>query len=157
MQQVHVTHTMLSPIDDVWAAIKNITAYPTFMKNVEEVTLLVDVDDADLSGHRLSAWRVWLKGSILEWTEREQIDNDTRTLRFEQVDGDLEIFLGYWRVDRDADGLVRVEFNVEFEIGIPLLADMLNPVAATALRDNSTTMLREIEHRVAAGGVHDLA
>ncbi|RDI55576.1 type II toxin-antitoxin system RatA family toxin [Nocardia mexicana] len=154
MQQVHVTHTMTSPIDEVWAAIKNITAYPAFMKNVEEVTLL---DDAGPGGHRLSAWRVWLKGSILEWTEREEIDNATRTLRFEQIDGDLEIFLGYWRVEDGGDGLVRVDFRVEFEIGIPLLADMLNPVAATALRDNSTTMLREIESRVAAGGVHDLA
>ncbi|MGN2640643.1 type II toxin-antitoxin system RatA family toxin [Nocardia takedensis] len=149
MQQVHVTHTMTAPVEDVWTAIKDITVYPTFMKNVEDVTLLDNDDPADT--HRLSTWRVWLKGSILEWTEREEIDETTRTLRFEQVDGDLEVFLGHWKVDELGDGQVGVEFLVEFEIGIPLLADMLNPVAATALRDNSSTMLREIEGRVSTG------
>jgi len=37
---------------------------------------------------------------------------------------------------------------VRFEIGMPMLADMLNPVAARALRDNSEQMLREIERKV---------
>ena len=40
-----------------------------------------------------------------------------------------------------------VRLTVMFEIGIPLLADMLNPVAQRALRENCTDMLRGIERQ----------
>jgi hypothetical protein len=41
-----------------------------------------------------------------------------------------------------------VTLNVDFDIGIPLLADMLNPVASAALRENSQQMLAALEQRL---------
>ena len=38
-----------------------------------------------------------------------------------------------------------VTLHVDFDIGIPLLADMLNPIARTALEDNAVLMLRALE------------
>jgi ribosome-associated toxin RatA of RatAB toxin-antitoxin module len=149
MPQIEVRLTIHAPLEEVWSAVKDVQTYPTYMRNVQEVTVLPDGDgETGEDGARMSAWRVWLKGSVLEWIEREVIDEVDHTVAFEQVEGDLDVFTGHWRVEEAMPGEVEVELIVSFEIGIPLLADMLNPVAATALRDNSEEMLREIERRV---------
>jgi ribosome-associated toxin RatA of RatAB toxin-antitoxin module len=109
----------------------------------------VAVEATTPEGVRRSSWSVLLKGSVLEWVEDEVIDHERRTVDFHQVDGDLERFSGSWVVAA-ADGDVSlVRLTVDFEIGIPLLADMLNPVAVRALRENSERMLSEIELRAA--------
>jgi ribosome-associated toxin RatA of RatAB toxin-antitoxin module len=141
---VEVSITTSCPLPKVWSAVVDITAYPTYMANVNRVAIVRD------EGHsRTSQWEVLLKGSILEWTERETIDHEKHRVEFEQIDGDLSIFRGAWQVTLEGDQSV-VTLDVEFEIGIPLLADMLNPIAAKALEVNSETMIRELEARVAA-------
>jgi uncharacterized membrane protein len=132
-----------APIAMVWSAIKDIGSYPLYMENVRSVKV-----ESDGSDGRVSLWSTLLKGSVLEWREREVIDEDGLTITFNQLDGDLDTFDGTWVV-RDQGDHVAVALEVEFEIGIPLLADMLNPVAARALRENSVSMLRDIETRVA--------
>jgi ribosome-associated toxin RatA of RatAB toxin-antitoxin module len=134
-----------APIDEVWDSVNRIDEYPAFMDNVNAVTVLSTSE----SGERISSWSVTLKGSILEWTERELPDRSSYRITFEQVEGDLDIFDGHWDLTARPNDHTSVKLAVKFEIGIPLLAEMLNPVAARALRDNSAQMLREIERRVA--------
>ncbi|WP_163511858.1 type II toxin-antitoxin system RatA family toxin [Fodinicola acaciae] len=130
-----------------WDAVCDVESYPAYMENVRSVKI---TDDTKRS-NRISAWSVFLKGSILEWTESDQIDDERRRIDFQQVDGDLEHFAGYWQViEADGPDSCEVVLYVDFEIGIPLLADMLNPVAKTALEDNSTKMLRGLEQRASA-------
>jgi ribosome-associated toxin RatA of RatAB toxin-antitoxin module len=94
---------------------------------------------------RRSGWSVLLKGSILEWEEVERIDPDRMVMEFHQVSGDMETFDGAWRVTRIDETRTNVTLHITFEIGIPLLADMLNPVAERSLRANSRDMLLGIE------------
>ena len=51
-------------------------------------------------------------------------------------------FVGTDLLDHDRTG---VTLTIDFEIGIPLLAQMLNPVAQRSLRANCTEMLEGIE------------
>ncbi len=144
MPTVEVKKTVKAPFAEVWNAVCDIEAYPKFMANVRSVQI------THTNGNeRTSTWSTILKGSILEWTEREVLDQSTGTIQFNQLDGDLDLFDGHWSVVDRAKS-VEVSLSIEFEIGIPLLADMLNPVASRALRENSETMLREIERRVRA-------
>jgi ribosome-associated toxin RatA of RatAB toxin-antitoxin module len=145
MPQVDVKLVINAPIDEIWAAVRDVESYPTYMDNVIDVR----VDSPEPNGDRLSTWSVLLKGSVLEWTERERVDDAAHRIEFDQTDGDLDVFTGYWQLT-ETDGGVEAVLAVDFEIGLPLLADMLNPVAAQALSDNSEQMLREIERRVAA-------
>ena len=41
-----------------------------------------------------------------------------------------------------------MSLHVDFDIGIPLLSDLLNPVASDALRENAAQMLRALERRL---------
>jgi ribosome-associated toxin RatA of RatAB toxin-antitoxin module len=137
---------MHAPAHEVWNAVSDVLSYPKFMANVNSVDLVEELPD----GSTLTSWSVLLKGSNLEWTERDVADHQLRRLEFAQTDGDLEQFEGVWSVTDADDGQVIVRLECEFDIGIPLLADMLNPVAARALTENSEAMLRQIEAQVAA-------
>ncbi|MEV6570225.1 SRPBCC family protein [Streptomyces sp. NPDC051577] len=144
MPHVEVSLPIKAPAVDAWRAVTRLEDYADYMENVESVTVLGASD----SGTRTSEWSVLLKGSVLEWVEEDELDEANRVMSFSQVSGDLDEFTGYWRVDDRGDGTSVVVFSVDFEIGIPLLADMLNPVAAKALRENSEHMLRAIERRI---------
>lgn len=142
MPRVRVDLIIEADAEVVWKAVCDVESYPACMDNVRCVRLLDQDGD-----HRTTTWSVLLKGSILEWTESERIDDGLRRIEFTQLDGDLDVFTGYWQVDGEGPGRTRVALDIEFEIGIPLLAPMLDPVAQRALKDNSEQMLRGLERR----------
>ncbi|MFC7308248.1 type II toxin-antitoxin system RatA family toxin [Streptomyces monticola] len=144
MPHVDVNLPIDAPVAETWRAVTRLEDYAAYMENVESVSVLGRTE----TGARVSAWSVLLKGSVLEWVEEDELDEATRTMTFTQVSGDLDEFKGYWRVDDRGAGTSVVTFSVDFEIGIPLLADMLNPVASKALRENSEHMLKAIERRI---------
>jgi ribosome-associated toxin RatA of RatAB toxin-antitoxin module len=145
MPEVDVTLDIDAPPERVWEAVLDIERYPDSMENVRSVEIL-EMSDTE----QRSAWSIVLKGSILEWEERDLIDVETMTMSFQQLSGDLSSFDGYWRVSSRGDGLATARFAVNFEIGIPLLAEMLNPVAARSLDENCREMLSGVERQVVA-------
>lgn len=130
-----------APADRVWAAVVDIERYPESMANVRWAKIL-EHESAD---SRKTAWSVDLKGSILEWQDRETLDHAAREMRFVQLSGDMEVFTGSWVLTELGPERTAVRLEMTFEIGIPLLADMLNPVAERALRGNCRDMLLGVE------------
>jgi ribosome-associated toxin RatA of RatAB toxin-antitoxin module len=147
MPEVALELDIQAPAARVWQVVTDIERYPDSMESVRWVRI---VDGTDPLARR-SGWSVLLKGSILEWEEVERLDPDNLVMAFHQVAGDMETFDGQWRVTPVDGARTNVKLRISFEIGIPLLADMLNPVAERALRDNSREMLLGIE-RDAIGG-----
>jgi ribosome-associated toxin RatA of RatAB toxin-antitoxin module len=143
MPTVGVTRAIAAPPDDAWAVVTDVEAYAECMQSVRSVV----ITDGQGSDERLTTWSVLLRGSVLQWTEVEKLDHARRVVTFEQTDGDLERFSGYWRVEEIAEDRCVVKLHVDFEIGIPLLAEMLNPIAAAALEENSNSMLNALEQR----------
>ena len=145
MPLIVVKERIEGPIAKVWELVKNIEDYPRFMKPVQEVNVLSragDIVDAE--------WAVELKGSLLRWSERETCHPADFRIDFVQIEGDLEKFEGHWDLKAVSPELTEVELQVDFEIGIPTLRDMLNPVAEKALRENAITMLRSFAQDLAA-------
>ncbi|MGW1836074.1 type II toxin-antitoxin system RatA family toxin [Streptomyces sp. BBFR2] len=147
MPRVEVEIPIAAPPDRSWAAVVDVESYPACMANVESLTITGWTGPRE----RTTAWSVRLKGSVLEWTEAERLDEVARRFDFHQVSGDLAHFVGHWAIRPGDDGGSLVSLHVEFDIGIPLLAEMLNPVAATALRENAEQMLRALERRLTGG------
>jgi len=147
MPDVKIDLAIGAPIDRVWETILDIESYQDSMDTVRSVRIVEQDDER----HRRAAWSVLLKGSILEWEEEEELNPDSYTVSFKQLRGDLEYFDGHWELKAIGSGETKVVFEVAFEIGIPMLADMLNPVAQRSLEENCTEMLRGIERTVAIG------
>jgi ribosome-associated toxin RatA of RatAB toxin-antitoxin module len=137
MPLIIVKERIEEPIAKVWELVKKIEDYPKFMKPVREVKVLSRVGDITEA-----EWEIELKGSLLRWSERETCRPEDHRIDFQQIEGDLEKFEGHWDLKSVSPGATEVELKVDFEIGIPMLRDMLNPVAEKALRENAVTMLR---------------
>jgi ribosome-associated toxin RatA of RatAB toxin-antitoxin module len=146
MPDVELQMDIHAPVARVWDTVVDIESYPALMESVRSVRIV------DFAGptERTVAWSVTLKGSILEWREVERLDPARHVVRFEQLSGDMERFEGAWRLTARAPHLTRVRLAVSFEIGIPLLAEMLNPVAQRSLHDNCREMLLGIEQEALA-------
>lgn len=141
MPEVSLDLDIRAPIDAVWAAVLDIERYPELMTNV----VCVYIEEWEGPTTRRTEWGMIIKGATLVWRDREQIDHDAHTVDFTQVSGDLERFEGAWEVAQKEPALTHVRLRISFEIGVPLLADMLNPVAKRALYDNCAEMLEGVE------------
>ena len=124
----------------VWQAVSAFDKYPETMESVLSVDFLERSDST-----AISSWRVSLNGSELAWIEKDTFEPYGRIV-FDSIDGDLEVFRGQWVLSELSAG-VSVTFEVEFDLGIPSLAEVLNPVGVQALEENSRSMLLGIGRR----------
>jgi ribosome-associated toxin RatA of RatAB toxin-antitoxin module len=145
MPAVNIDQDIQAPIERVWETLLDVESYEESMETVRWVRLI----DTDEEHTRRAEWSVVLKGSILEWEEEEQLDHGAHRVVFKQLRGDLEFFDGYWMLEEIGPNETRARFEVEFEIGIPMLAEMLNPVAQRSLEESCAGMLRDLERSVA--------
>jgi ribosome-associated toxin RatA of RatAB toxin-antitoxin module len=127
----------------VWDVVADFASYPALMPNVLSIDILERSGDT-----AVSAWRTLLDGTEMSWEERDTFEPCSR-ISFEQIDGDLELFRGAWTLTGE-DGGVRVQLSMEFDIGIPSLAAVLNPLGVQAIRANSMSMLNAIGERLSA-------
>jgi ribosome-associated toxin RatA of RatAB toxin-antitoxin module len=124
-------------IDTVWEVMRDFEAFPRLMPDV------LDVKCFGHAGETLkSAWRVLLNGSELTWVEWDQFV-DRQEIIFHQIEGDLEIWEGCWRLRAEQRAVV-VDLTVSFDLGIPSLAHILDPIGIRAITANSRQMLEAI-------------
>jgi uncharacterized membrane protein len=124
-------------IDAVWEVMRDFEAFPRLMPDV------LDVKCFDRVGETLkSSWRVLLNGSELTWVEWDQFV-DRQEIAFHQIEGDLEIWEGCWRLRAERRAVV-VDLTVSFDLGIPSLAHILDPIGIRAITANSRQMLEAI-------------
>ena len=110
--------------------ISDFARYPEFTDTV----VSVEVGSAD--DHAVvSTWTVKFRRGLMCWTEHDTFDRDAGTIEFQQLSGDFASFRGVWRIAATEAG-TEIEFTAEFDLGMPTLADILDPVAESALRDN---------------------
>ena len=130
----HVTVTMTAPDIEPRAAyerIRDFRRYPDVTDTVREV--VVHPPGAD--GTVVSDWTVRFRNGLMRWSERDAFSPDSLTLSFTQLRGDFEVFEGAWRC-APAERGTTVTFAAAFDLGIPTLADLLDPVAESTLRTN---------------------
>ncbi|MEP6661622.1 MAG: SRPBCC family protein [Acidimicrobiales bacterium] len=135
MREVRITGNVPSPPDDAFAKVSDLARFPELCPDVREVKV------SEVDGGRESAWKVKFRGGMLEWTEQDEADLTTRTLTFRQLHGDFKEFFGQWRVEPQDAGST-VVFSASFDLGIPALRAVLEPIAAKSLHTNMTAVLR---------------
>lgn len=127
-------------IERIWETLIEFADYPKYMKDVVNVEFL---ERSERSA--VSSWVVLLNGSDLSWTERDEFDRLKR-IDFEQLEGDIEIWRGYWLLEGQ-DSAATVSLRVEFDLGIPSLAEVLHPIGARAIRANCRQMLTSLREQ----------
>ncbi|MDQ3934870.1 MAG: SRPBCC family protein [Actinomycetota bacterium] len=129
---------------EVFDHVADFERYPEVASNVIDCTVTRNGETAE------SSWRVTFRNGILRWSERDVIDRANQRIGFEQTDGDLALFEGEWRVHEAGEGSL-VEFVADFDLGIPTLASMLDPVAARTLASNMRELIVGFARAAGAG------
>jgi uncharacterized membrane protein len=117
--------------DQVYATLSDLRRYPELCDAVRSVVV---------TSPGTSTWEVAFRAGTLRWVERDDFDPVTCTLGFTQLEGDVAVFDGSWRCTAADDG-TQVLFDARLDMGIPSLADALEPIAARTLVENTTSIV----------------
>ncbi|GCB51454.1 SRPBCC family protein [Streptomyces sp. NL15-2K] len=133
-----VLHALAGGLEpaDAYRRITDFRRYPELTDTVREVR----VDDPLADGSLVSEWTVTFRGGLMRWRERDLFSPETLSLTFEQLSGDFQTFEGSWRCE-PRDGGTLIVFTASFDLGIPTLAEILDPVAESTLRTNIARIL----------------
>lgn len=137
MRSVQITATVPDhAAGDAYRRLSDFASYPLHSDAVRSVVVTtVDGDRTE------SAWEVSFRAGVLRWREEDRFDALARRIDFDQLDGDIEVFAGSWQVTEDGTGC-GITFTALVDLGIPTLADVLEPIAVAAVGDNITSILR---------------
>lgn len=131
--RLHVPHKSAS---DVYAALANFERYPVLCEAVRNVAV------TEVSENRtVSRWEVTFRAGLLRWTEEDTFDPDALSITFRQLDGDIAVFDGSWQCSDAAQGS-EIVFAARLDMGIPSLADALEPIAVRTLIDNIISIVQ---------------
>jgi len=131
--RLHVPHKSAS---DVYTTLANFELYPTLCDAVQNVVV------TEVSGNlTVSQWEVTFRAGLLRWTEEDTFDPRTLTIEFRQLEGDIAVFDGSWQCVEAVQGS-EVLFSARLDLGIPSLADALEPIAVRTLIANIISIVR---------------
>jgi ribosome-associated toxin RatA of RatAB toxin-antitoxin module len=145
---VEVAEIIAAPVHRVWDVVNDVESYPRLMEHVQSLKVLEQGP-----AYRLLEWVCELKGCVMRWIEREELDPIGYRIEYRQIEGELAAFEGHWQLEPLSESSTRVALSVYFDIGIPMLSEMLNPVAERAVRDNSRNMLLSIASEASQAGI----
>ncbi|MGW0835190.1 type II toxin-antitoxin system RatA family toxin [Streptomyces prunicolor] len=147
----HVRIEAIVPDGDathVFDRVQDYERYTDYTDTVRSVTVTPDgadgtdrTDRTDGTDTVESAWEVHFRSGLLRWTERDVMDPVARRITFDQLTGDFASFAGTWDITQ-AGTEVSVLFTCEFDLGIPSLEPIINPVAMRALDESMGLILR---------------
>ena len=129
-------HVPNQPAGDVYATLADFERYPELSDAVKSVAVTEVSENITVS-----QWEVTFRAGLLRWTEEDTFDSGALTITFRQLDGDIPVFDGSWQVV-DAGPGSEVLFCARLDMGIPSLADALEPIAARTLIDNVVSIVR---------------
>ena len=127
--------------NDVYRTLADFERYPELSDAVRSVAV-TEVSE----NHTVSQWEVTFRAGLLRWTEEDTFDPDALSIAFRQLEGDAAVFDGSWQCVDAAQGS-EIEFAARLDMGIPSLADALEPIAVRTLIDNIVSIVRGLVGR----------
>ena len=131
--RLHVPHKSAS---DVYATLADFERYPELSEAVRSVAVTEVSENLTVS-----SWEVTFRAGLLRWTEEDTFDPAALSITFRQLEGDIALFDGSWTC-ADATQGSEIVFCARLDMGIPSLADALEPIAVRALTGNIVSIVR---------------
>jgi uncharacterized membrane protein len=129
-------HVPGKPASDVYDTLADFERYPELSAAVRSVAVTRVAEN-----RTVSRWEVTFRAGLLCWTEEDTFDPGALSITFRQLEGDAAVFDGSWECV-DAEHGSEVVFSARLDMGIPSLADALEPIAVRTLTDNIVSIVR---------------
>lgn len=139
MPYVESKIAVVAPARRVYELAKEQDRFPEFMPDVETVTIL-ERTGAGI----ISRWKTLVEEAPIEWTEEDRFDDAALRIDYKLIEGDLDKFEGAWTFEH-CDGVTHVVLGVDYDFGVPTLAELIGPTLEKKVRENSEMMLEALK------------
>ena len=139
MPYVETSIAIAAPARVVYELAKEQERFPQFMPDVETVTVLERHPT-----HILTRWKTLVEDAPIEWIEEDRFDDEAMRIDYKLLEGDLDKFEGAWTFIENG-GQTHVTLGVEYDFGVPTLAELIGPTLERKVRENSDMMLAAIK------------
>ncbi|MDI6891439.1 MAG: aromatase/cyclase [Actinomycetota bacterium] len=127
---------------DVYRLARDMERYPKFMRDVKSVKVIKRDGNATIT-----EWETDVEDVSISWREREEFDDENMRIKYRLIEGDLDKFEGEWIFKELPDG-TEIILTVDFDFGMPTLAELIGPVLEMKVKENSRMMLEGIKERI---------
>lgn len=134
-----------APVEKVYAIARDVESFPSYMPDVESVTVLEGGKDTPRT---VTAW-VGLVPEFkqkVRWTEEDIWDDTTHICRFHQTTGDYQQYEGEW-VFTPAGGGTKFRSTFTYELEIPLIGPLIKNLVLKKMQINNQKILEAIKTR----------
>jgi ribosome-associated toxin RatA of RatAB toxin-antitoxin module len=133
-----------APAALVYALAKEQERFPEFMPDVESIVVLERHPE-----YVVTRWKTLVEDAPIEWTEEDRFDDDALRIDYALTEGDLDRFEGSWTFVAGG-GVTRVVLTVDYDFGVPTLAELIGPTLQKKVRENSEMMLAALKREAEA-------
>ena len=133
-----------APARRVYELAKDQERFQQFMPDVATVTIIERTP-----GGVISRWKTLVEEAPIEWTEEDCFDDAALRIDYKLLEGDLDKFEGAWTFEH-RDGVTHVVLGVEYDFGVPTLAELIGPTLEKKVRENSEMMLAALKRQAEA-------
>ena len=144
MPYVETSIAIAAPARVVYELAKEQERFPQFMPDVETVVILERHPT-----HLISRWKTLVEEAPIEWTEEDRFDDDAMRIDYKLIEGDLDKFEGAWTFT-ETGGTTNVVLGVDYDFGVPTLAELIGPTLQKKVRENSEMMLAALKKEAEA-------
>jgi ribosome-associated toxin RatA of RatAB toxin-antitoxin module len=144
MAFVEAEITIDAPPRDVYELAKEQERFPDFMPDVETVTVIERHAD-----YIVTRWKTLVEDAPIEWTEEDRFDEFAPRIDYRLIEGDLDRFEGAWTFEESA-GRTCVRLTVDYDFGVPTLAELIGPTLKRKVRENCAMMLAGLKSEAEA-------
>jgi ribosome-associated toxin RatA of RatAB toxin-antitoxin module len=137
---VEVQITIDAPAREVYELAKEQERFPDFMPDVETVTVLERHAE-----YIVTRWKTLVEDAPIEWTEEDRFYDIVPRIDYKLIEGDLDTFEGAWTFEEQA-GCTNVRLTVEYDFGVPTLAELIGPTLKKKVRENCEMMLAALKN-----------
>jgi coenzyme Q-binding protein COQ10 len=141
MPYVETAIAIAAPARVVYELAKDQERFPQFMPDVETVVVLERHAE-----YTITRWKTLVEEAPIEWTEEDRFDDERRRIDYKLIEGDLDKFEGAWTFE-ERDGMTHVVLGVDYDFGVPTLAELIGPTLQKKVEENSEMMLAALKRQ----------
>ncbi|HXM18474.1 MAG TPA: aromatase/cyclase [Candidatus Tumulicola sp.] len=139
MPYVETSIDIAARAEAIYALAKEMERYPDFMPDVESVKVLKREGNVTIT-----RWKTLVEEAPIEWTEEDIFDDARTRIDYRLIEGDLDKFEGSWTFE-ERDGKTHVVLGVDYDFGVPTLAELIGPLLHKKVEENSVMMLKALK------------
>jgi len=143
MGKVNDVITIQQSVNKVFLGAQNIEELAKFLPDLQEVKVL-EKNNNEVD----SFWKGSFQGREVKWTERDIWDEVNKECRFFILEGDFKVYQGIWKFIPLSDTETKVELEIEYDLGLPLIGALINTFLKKKMLENAQAMLKALKQMI---------